>query len=189
MDEVSGVAFEGRNNVLDGTLEQSNDVGNNLVLALDSAESIELVSTYIEAFLSISCLNGRNGVVLVGNLLNQLGGNISGVAEHHSSHALQAAIEGREIYLLSIESLHKKIVLYDNHLDFLLETLATERTGLLRVETRYIYNIEVSVFLNLFTELLDDNGFIFLSHDVLLNYASSTVLGSTLIPRLIVEER
>ena len=80
VDEVSGVAFEGRNNVLDGTLEQSNDVGNNLVLALHSAESIELVSTYIEAFLSISCLNGRNGVVLVGNLLNQLGTSCIGVS-------------------------------------------------------------------------------------------------------------
>jgi len=32
----------------------------------------------------------------------------------------------------------------------------------------HVHEVEVCVFVELFTELLDDNGFIFLSHDFLL---------------------
>ena len=155
VDELTAVALECRYNVLDRALEECHNVGDEFLLALDCAESFEVFGTYVEAFFSISSLESGNGGLLIGYFLEELCGNICNVAEHYSSVALEAAIEGSEVYLRVFESLDKEIVLYNNHLNFLLKALATELTGLLRVETGNVYEVEVSVFVELFAKLSD----------------------------------
>ena len=53
-------SIQARNNVLDRRLEQSHNVGDKFVLALDRYELFQLVGTYEETFLSISSLQGRD---------------------------------------------------------------------------------------------------------------------------------
>ena len=64
-----------RNNVLDWRLQQSHNIGNKFVLALDRYQLFQLVSTYEEALFSISGLQCGDAVLLI--FLQELVGNIS----------------------------------------------------------------------------------------------------------------
>ena len=64
--------LEGRNNILSRRLQQRDNVGNKLVLALDVGEGFELIFTYVDSFLYISRFEAGKGLVLFLHLLEQL---------------------------------------------------------------------------------------------------------------------
>ena len=167
MDGV-GSRLECRNDVLRGRLQQGHDVGDNLVLALDGAQSVELVGTYIEAFLGIRCLQcgGRDTLWILGdNLPEHLGRAVGDLREDDSSRALESAIEGCEVNLAGLESLVQKGVLHEHHLHLALEALTTQGAGAGGIQTGNVHEIEVGVLLQRLAQLLDNESFIFLSHD------------------------
>ena len=84
-------SIQARYDILDRRLQQSHNIGDKFVLALDSYQLIKLVSTYEEALLSICTLQGGDTFLLV--LLNQLGRLVSCLGEHDSSVTLQAVIQ------------------------------------------------------------------------------------------------
>ena len=147
-------------------MKQGNNFGDNLVLALDSAECIQVLSTHIESFFSVSCLQAGDAVL--GNFLDQFGGSVGHIREEHGGVSLQTVVKRRIVDFCSLECLVKEVVLDYDHLDLCAEALSSQATGSLGIHTGYVYQVEVSVFLYLFTELLDDDCFIFLSHDSIL---------------------
>ena len=85
--KLVGTGLEAGNNILGGGLEKSDDIGDELVLALDSFECAELVGTYVNCLLYISGLEGGELSVLVTlyELLDELCGRIAHIAEHQRS--------------------------------------------------------------------------------------------------------
>ena len=63
VDLTTGI--QARYDILDRRLQQSHNIGDKFVLALDSYQLIKLVSTYEEALLSICTLQGGDTFLLV----------------------------------------------------------------------------------------------------------------------------
>lgn len=157
-------AGECRDNILRGALQQCHNVCENFCLALDCAKCLEVLSTHIHAFFCIGCLQSGDSRFLTG-FLDQLRGSVSHIAEENGRRAFQHITESAEIVLSSFESLLEERVLHHYHLDTALEALTTKIARLASIQTGHIYEVEVCVFFQLFTESFDDEGFIFLSHD------------------------
>ncbi len=150
-------SIQTRNNILDWRLEQSHNIGNEFVLALDRYELFQFVSTYEETFLSICSFQCRNTVLLI--LFQQLCWNIGCLCKHHSCVTLKTVIERREVYFRSLKSLVEKCVLHNDHLNLILEALATQITGLLSVQSGNIYQIEMRIFGQLLSKFYYDSIF------------------------------
>ena len=140
----ASAALQSRDNVLCRRLQQSDNVGDKLVLALDGNECLERVCTEA-AFLNVCSLEGNDLLLLVQGL-DQLGRHITSVAEHNGAGALESGSDRCYINTLSLECLDEELVLYHHKLDVLLEALATKCACLSSIETLDIGYIEMSIF-------------------------------------------
>ena len=83
--------MESRDNVLCRRLQQSHNIGDKLVLALESGQLIEFVSTYEDALLGVSSLQCRDTLLRV--VLQQLGWRVGNFREKDSRIASKCRIE------------------------------------------------------------------------------------------------
>ena len=98
-DAVDGgtSGLECAQNVLCRALEQSNQVCNKFVLALDVAEEVELLFTNVGSALNKCSLQSglsiRIFLILLGLLLNQFSRHVTRVAEHDGAVAFESVNE------------------------------------------------------------------------------------------------
>ncbi len=163
---VASAALERADDVLGGRLEESDDVGDELLFALDSHERLEVVST-VDRLLYVSTLEDRL-LVSSAELLDDLSGSIANVGEHDRGVAAEAAVEVSEFTIDGVDGLLEQGVLDNLELDLLLEADLAECAGLLGVEAFDVNEVEVAVALDCLDELLNESGFIFFSHDSVL---------------------
>lgn len=177
MDLVTSAALQSRDDVLGWRLEQSDNVCDEFVFALDSAESIESLSADVATLLDISGLeHGLFGSL--SKLFYGLGGYVAYVAEHDCRVARERRVEVGELTIDSFDSFFDESVLDDHELDFLLVAETTELAGFLSVETFDVNEIEMSVVLDGFGQLFYESCFIFFPHDYVVN-GSTMCLGLT----------
>jgi len=154
-------------NVLCRALEQSNQVCNKFVLALDVAEEVELLLTYVSGTLDESSLQSglsiRIFLVLLGILLDQFCRHVARVAEHDGTVAFESVDESL-FHLGTFESFGKEGVLHNVKLDLFLEAIAAVVAALLSVKTFDVGHIEVCIIGQKTFEVLNNRVFIFLLH-------------------------
>ncbi|EJX02159.1 hypothetical protein EVA_09735 [gut metagenome] len=162
--------MKSRNNVLCRRLQQCNDFSNNFTLTLDSYESIQLVSTNIEAFLCISSF--QSGNTIFSFILDQLSRCICCIAEHNGCSPFQATIKRRIILFQAFQSFVKKRIFNHHQFDVGLITRSSQCTGSSSIHSCGIYQVEMTIFLYCSSDLLNNRTFIFLSHyySVLLDF-------------------
>ena len=66
-----------RDDILRRRLQQSHNVGDELVLALDGSQSVELVGTHVDSLLYVCALELRKNIVLLDEVFKQLGGALA----------------------------------------------------------------------------------------------------------------
>lgn len=163
MDLVASAALESRDDILGGRLEQSDNVCDKLLFALDGDKLLESVCA-IDRLLDESTLEDRL-LVCGGELLDDLSGRISDIGEHYSRVAGESGVEVGELAVYRLYSLLDEGVLDDHELDVPLEAETTQRAGLLGVESLDVNEVEVGIALERLNELVNECGFIFFSHD------------------------
>ena len=150
-------SIQTRNDILDRRLQQSHNVGDKFVLALDSYQLVKFFSTYEEALLSICTLQGGDTFLLV--LLDQLGRYVCRLCEHDGRIAFQALIQRSVVNIRSLKCLVQKLVLHNQQFDLVLEALPTEVTGLSCIQSGNVNQIEMRIFLQFLSEFYDDSIF------------------------------
>ncbi len=163
MDFVASAALKCADDILGGRLEESDDVGDKFLLALDGDERLEIVGS-VDRRLDVSTLKDR---LLVGSseLLYELSGSVAYVGEHDGSIATEARVELSELTVNRADCLLDQRILNDLELNLLLEAGLAESASLLGVEALDVDEVEVVVALNRLSELFEESGFIFFSHD------------------------
>lgn len=163
MNLVASAALEGGDDILGGRLEQSDNVCDKLLFALDSDKLLEGVCA-IDRLLDESTF--EDGLLICrGELFDDLGGRVTDIGEHYSRVAGESGVEVGELAVYRLNSLLDKGVLDDHELDVPLKAETTQRAGLLGVETLDVNEVEVGVALERLNELVNECGFIFFSHD------------------------
>ena len=157
MDLTTGI--ETRDNVLDWRLQQSHNIGNKFVLALDGYKLIEFVSANKEALFSEYTLQCRNLLLFVLIVLQQLSRSIGHLGEHQCSIALKAVIQSSIVEISFLECFVQQRVLYNKQLNVVLETIATKSACLLCIQTRKVNKIEVRILLEFLTKFYDNSIF------------------------------
>lgn len=160
---VACAALESADDVLGRRLEESDDVGDELLLALDSHESLEILRA-VDGLLYIGALEYG---LLIGSceLLDDLCGSIADVAEHDGGVASEAAVELAKLTIDLADGLLDQRVLDNLELNLLIEAGLAESACLLGVEALDIDEVEVVVALKCLDELVEESSFIFFSHD------------------------
>ncbi len=155
------LVLQGGDDIADGRLEQSDDVCDELFLALDSDELCELISS-VEACLSISSLEAklRLFLLILCEVLDDLCRGISDRGEHDRRVTLQRRIQRSEVYVRLRERLAKEGILSYDELDTALVAGTTELCCLGCIETFDVGQIEVWVLAEEALELLYYDSFI-----------------------------
>lgn len=188
--ELGTARSKSRYHVLGRRLQKGDDVGDELVLALDGSEGVELICTEVNGLFNIGSLEGGEGVAFLHEVLEELGGSVADVGAHQRGRLLESGIELGEVTVELFEGFVEEGVLDHEELDTGVEAGTAQLAGLLSVQSGSLNKVKAAVFLEGIDNILDNQSFIFLFHVFfgLMGYAS-TDLASTLRPGLMVLER
>ena len=110
-----------------------------------------MLVTDIEALFDIGTFEDRLGSVLLSGteVFDELGGRIVGVGKHYGGFTLNHREKLAIVEARLFKSFDEKGVLHDFQLDLFAESGTTQFTGLHRVQTSDIGNVETRIGLNL----------------------------------------
>lgn len=167
-----------RDDVLDGGLQEGDDVGDKFVFGLDVDEFVEMLLTDIEALFHIGALeNGLGGGFLVcTEFLDQLSRSIVGVGKHYGGFTLDGGEEFGIVDSGLFQSLDEEGVFYDFELDLFAEGGTAQFASLNGVEASDVSDVNVRVGFNFFTQSINNLVFKFFSHNVLMILDESDVV-------------
>ena len=160
--ELATTALESADNVLGGRLEQSHNVCDEFVLALDSGKCVELVGTEVNGFFDVSSLQQGQCVAFLNEVFEQFCRRVAHVGAHQRSRLLECGVEFGVIAFEVFESLAEELVLHNNQLDVGVEASTAKFGGLFGIESGSFYEVEAVVCLDSFLYFADYNRFIFL---------------------------
>lgn len=143
--ELAATGGESGYHILGGRLKESDHIGDEFVLALDACQSVELVFTNVNGLFDISGFQAGKNVVFLLEILQELGGSIADIGEHHRSGTLEGAVDFGEIAFSLLESFVQKSVFNHHQLDVALEACAAQSRSLLCIESGGLHEVETGV--------------------------------------------
>ncbi len=105
--------------ILGRRLEQSDNIGDEFVLALDCSQRVKLISAKVDGFLYIGSLKqGELGVfIFLEDIFDELRGSIANIREHDGCSFLESGVDFRIVLVERLESLVEKSILDNKELD------------------------------------------------------------------------
>ena len=157
--KLRSTGLETGDNVLGGRLEKIDNVGDELVLALDCAESVELVGTEVDCFFNVRAFELGQFVALLHKVFEELCGCITHVGAHQRLKLAVVTVE-------ALECLVEKCVLDYDKFDVGVEARTAQCRCLLGIKSGSLYKVEAAVLTQGVGDFVYDEGFIFLFHVV-----------------------
>ena len=153
--ELIATRLQSTDNVLGRGLQQSHNIGDEFVLAIDGHEGVEILLAYIDGLLDISSLECGDSLLLTAEFLDEFSRRVTRVAEQQGGGASQGVIEATIVDVTSIHGLLQQGVLDNHHLDASLESSAAQVHGLLGIERCGVSQVNDTILVKSLLDLVD----------------------------------
>ena len=91
--ELAGTTVKRADNVLRRRLQQSHNIGDKFVFALDIGQDLQVLFANIYGFFHVCALEQGQRVIFLTELLDELGGSIARIAQQQCGLAVQKVIQ------------------------------------------------------------------------------------------------